>query len=205
MNRRDFLKLMAAGATPFAVSMLCNLPIDTLAPSASVKPTRTPKVGTPTATALPPSEGVTRTPGTVPAPAGGLGGNSNYYISGDCKPITGLSVTIDFEKDVVTDIGFSIQLNAYSPQGANCAYQQYCMRVATSNGSPVDITASMENWPSDSFRKVANLPTPGDLVNTHNQPMLSLSEGKLPAGYKFTISLEYDQNQNVSGANYLVV
>ena len=214
MNRRDFLKLLAAGATPVAAAILCGLPVNTLAPSATVTPTVSPQGSLPTATVLPqgniPTKNVsplraTPTPGPVPAPDGRLGSNSNYYLSSDCNPIRGLSVTVEVTKDITSDIGFSIQLNCYSPQGANCVYQQYCMLIATSNGSPVKISASAENWPSDSFRQSLNVPAPSDLLNTHNQPMLDVPTATLPAGYKFTISLTTDKDHNVNGATYLIV
>ena len=35
--------------------------------------------------------------------------------------------------------------------------------------------------------------------------MLTLPGATLPAGYKFTISLEYDKDQNVNGAKYLII
>ena len=203
MNRRKFFKLMAAGVTPLAISMLCNLPIETSAPTATVKPTRTPKVGTPTATALPPS--ATPTVGPVPAPTRGLGSNSNYLIYSDCDPIMGLSVTVEVTKDIKTDIGFSIQLNAYSPQDANCVWQQYIMMFTTSNSSPLRILQMVDNWPSDSFRQSLNLPTGSDLINTHGQLMLTLPGATLPAGYKFTISLTNDKDHNVNGVTYLIV
>ena len=203
MNRRNFLKLMATGATPLAISVLCNLPMDTSAPTATAKPTHMPKVSTPTATALPPS--ATPTIGPVPAPTRGLGSNSNYLIYNDCDPITGLSVTVEVTKDIKTDIGFSIQLNAYSPQDANCVWQQYIMIFNTSNGSPLRILQMVDNWPSDSFRQSLNLPTGSDLINTHGQLMLTLPGATLPAGYKFTISLTNDKDHNVNGVTYLIV
>src|ERR1700689_2700546 len=63
----------------------------------------------------------------VPAPRGGLGGHSNYFLYSECKPVTGLSVAIKVTQDIVADFGFSFQLNDYSPRGANSAYQQYCI------------------------------------------------------------------------------
>ncbi len=204
MNRRNFLKWMAAGATPFAVSMLCNLPMDTSARTETVKPTRITKVGTPTETALPPS--ATPTDGPVPAPNRGLGSNSNYLIYNDCDPITGLSVTVEVTKDIKCDIGFSIQLNGYSPQDANCVWQQYVMEFDTSNGTPLKIHGGVDNWPSDSFRQSLSLPSGSDLINTHGGPlMLTLPGATLPAGYKFTISLTNDKDQNVNGVTYMIV
>ena len=141
MNRRKFFKLMAAGATPLAISMLCNLPLETLASSPTAKPifkpTSLPPSATPTETVVPPS--VTPTIGPVPAPHGGLGSKNNYFLYSDCNPVTGLSVTIDITKDIASDIGFSFQLNAYSPEGANCVWQQYGFTFHTTNHSPLQV------------------------------------------------------------------
>ncbi len=201
MNRRKFFKLMAAGATPLAISMLCNLPIDTSAPTATVKPTRTPKISTPTATALPPS--ATPTIGPVPAPHNGLGSKNNYFLYSDCNPVTGLSVTIDITKDMSSDIGFSFQLNAYSPEGANCVWQQYGFTFHTTNHSPLQVRAFVDNWPSADFMQSQGLGK-GNLIN-HYASMLTLPTDTLPAGYKFTIALKYDQDENVKGATFTIL
>src|ERR1700683_614701 len=58
-------------------------------------------------------------PGNVPARRGSWKSNVNYFIGGDCVPVLDLSVTIAVTQDIVADFGFSFQLNAYSPQGAN--------------------------------------------------------------------------------------
>src|ERR1700690_1159183 len=202
MNRRNFLKLIAAGATPLAVSVLCNLPLETLASSPTAKSTFTPKGGTPTATVLLPRS--TPTIGPVPAPAEGLGSNFNYHLHSGCNPVTDLSVTIDITKDIISDIGFGFQLNAYSPQGANCVWQQYFLSFFTSNNSPLQVYAWVDNWPSDSFRQAQNLPSGSDLINV-NKSMLTLPGATLPAGYKLMINLKYDQKENVNGVTFSIV
>ena len=205
MNRRKFFKLMAAGATSLAISMLCNLPLETLASSPTAKPTfkptRLPPSATPTETVVPPS--VTPTIGPVPAPHGGLGSKNNYFLYSDCNPVRGLSVTIDVTKDIASDIGFSFQLNAYSPTGANCVWQQYFMSFETQGNSPLKAYAWVDNWPSADFTQSQGLGK-GNLIN-HSKLMLTLPSATLPAGYKFTITLKYDKDGNVNGAIYTIL
>jgi hypothetical protein len=87
----------------------------------------------------------------VPAPHGGLEGRSNYFLAGDCKPVTNLSVTIKVTHDIVADFGFSFQLNAHSPQGANSKWQQYCVGLDTSKGPAPRLVGSVNNWPAKGF------------------------------------------------------
>ena len=116
MDRRNFLKLLTAGATPFAVSVLCNLPLETLVSSPTAKAILTP-------TNLPPS--VTPTIGPVSAPAAGLNGNSNYHLHSGCNPVTDLSVTMEITKEI--DFGhwlrlpvkLAIRLRTRTPSGSN--------------------------------------------------------------------------------------
>ncbi len=201
MNRRNFLKLIATGMTPFVASLLCNLPNDILPPSATVGPTLAPQGGIPTWTVSLPSG--TPSPGTVPAPHAGLGSNSNYFLYSDCNPVMGLSVTIDITKDIVSDIGFSFQLNAYSPQGANCVWQQYGFSFLTTNHAPLQARAFVDNWPSANFKQSQNL-GPGNMIN-HKEIMLNLPGDRLPSGYQLMINLKYDQNENVVGAAYTIL
>ena len=56
-------------------------------------------------------------PSPVPVPSRGLRSNSNYILFSECNPIRNLSVTIDITQEIVGSIGFSFQLNAYSPLG----------------------------------------------------------------------------------------
>ena len=201
MNRRNFLRWMAAGGTPLALSLLCNLPLDIFNSSPTPGPIASPPKGLPPKIASP--AGATPTTGPVPAPSGGLGSNSNYHLHAGCNPVTGLSVTIDITKDIVSDIGFGFQLNGYSRQGANCVWQQYFFALGTTNHSPLAVRAWIDNWPSESFRQSLNLPHGSDLIN-HAELMLKLPGSILPAGYKFTINLKYDKNDNVNGAAFII-
>lgn len=70
----------------------------------------------------------------VPPPRAGLGSNHNYYLYNGGKPIHGLVVTVEVTKDIICDdIGFHIQLNAYSPKDDNIhtVFQQYVMGWAS--------------------------------------------------------------------------
>jgi len=138
--------------------------------------------------------------GNVPAPRGGLEGRSNYFLSSECKPVRGLSVAIKVTQDIVADFGFSFQLNAYSPQGANSKWQQYCVGFDTSKGPAPQLVGSIDNWPAKGFDDLT-----GDLIN-HFVHLLTLPGPKrvLPAGYEITINLANDSNGNISGVTFIV-
>ncbi len=139
--------------------------------------------------------------GNVPIPGGGLKGRSNYFLASECKPVTGLSVTIKVTQDIVADFGFSFQLNAYSPQGANSAWQQYCVGFDTSKGPAPQLVGSVDNWPAKGFDDLT-----GDLIN-HFVHLLTLPGSKpvLPAGYEITINLADDSNGNITGVTFIVI
>ena len=143
-------------------------------------------------------------PGAVPAPARGLGSNSNYFLYSECKSVTGLSITIEITKDIISDIGFGFQLNAYSPIGANCVWQQYGLAMETADNSPLQLNVFVDNWPSPSFLQSQKLPAGSDLIN-YRRPLLNLPGATLPAGYKITIALKYDKDDNVTGVTFTVV
>ena len=205
MNRRNFLKLMAAGATPLAVSLLCNLPLETLVPSPiAASPTAQ---STFTPIVLPPS--ATPTMGPVPTPIGGLGSDYNYYFSSDCNPITGLTITIDIIKDIViatpaTGIGFSFQLNTYPPAGANCNWQQYVFAFDLVNSSSLTCRGLLANFLTTEFLQKNNLDASMSYW-LNWQTMLTLPQASLPAGYKLILTLKNDENAQISGATYAVV
>jgi hypothetical protein len=132
---------------------------------------------------------------SVPAPAAGLGSNSNYILYSNCNPLINLSVTIDVTEDIVCEsssgsyIGFGFQLNAYSPPNETSAFQQY---VLTLWGN--ELIGWVDNWPI-SGPNIIN-----DFFNLTSSPNL-----EVPAGYQLTISLENDQNGNVTAATYVVI
>jgi len=207
MKRRDFLKWVAVSATSLTVTVSCAPLVQAIIPTQAAKsttlPTRLPPaaVPTPAPTTLPPA--AMPTSGPVPV-AQVLVGNSNYHLHSNCSPVTGLVVTTEITKDLVSDIGFSIQLNGYSPQDANCTWQQYGFVLSTNGDSPLDVIAFVDNWPSTSFGQKLGLPAGNNIIN-HREKMLTLPGATLPAGYKFIITLKYDQKENVNGVSYVVV
>jgi hypothetical protein len=131
----------------------------------------------------------------VPTPSSGLGSNSNYILYSDCNPLINLSITINVTQDIVCEsasgsiIGFGFQLNAYSPPSEMSAWQQY---VIACFGS--ELIGAVDNWPISGANII------NDSFN-----LTSLPSPKVPAGYQLTISLENDQNGNVTGATYVVI
>jgi hypothetical protein len=64
----------------------------------------------------------------VAPPSGGLIGNSNYVFYDNGNTLQNVAVTVDITEDLTGNIGFGLQLNAYSPAGANSAWQQFFSR-----------------------------------------------------------------------------
>jgi hypothetical protein len=133
--------------------------------------------------------------GPVPAPAAGLGSNSNYILSSNCNPLIDLTVAIEITEDIVwqsadgpTD-GFGFQLNAYSPQNETCAWQQYLIFL---NGT--ELTGGIDNWPLT-----------GDNIINDFFGLASLPAVTLSAGYVLEISLQNDDNDNVVAATYAII
>lgn len=130
--------------------------------------------------------------------AADLGSNSNYYLSSDCVPLQGVSVTIDITEDLVCQsasnrqLGFSFQINAYSPASLACAWQQYSIGNFQSpiSGGVHHRTANGQTLFEDLF----------DVL-----PLPDRSRTRLAAGYKLTISLDNDSLGNVVSATYLVI
>jgi hypothetical protein len=136
-------------------------------------------------------------PGPAAAPPFGLGSNSNYTLSSNCTPLLDVSVIIDVTEDIVcqsasgSQQGFGFQLNAYSPKGDACAYQQYVIALFGN-----ELTGAIDNWPVDVKS--------GDLF--HSFPSLtSLPEAKLPAGFILKILLENDKTGNIIGVRWVVI
>jgi hypothetical protein len=140
-------------------------------------------------------EGLSAASLTVPAPASGLGSNSNYIISSECKPLLGLSVAIDVTQDIVWKAssgpvsGFGFQLNAYSPPSETSAWQQYVILLLGTQ-----LMGAVDNWPI----------TGPNIINSFFN-LTNLAAVKIPAGYRLHISLLNDQSGNITGATYMVV
>ena len=145
--------------------------------------------------------GVSSGPDLVPAPAAGLGSNSNYILYSGCSPLVDLTVTITVTEDMVwkssapppgsnstPSDGFGFQLNAYSPAGELCAYQQYVIALIGT-----ELIGGVDNWPVDGTNLI------NDFFNLASLPSVAI-----PAGYVLQISLANDNNGNVVSVTYVV-
>lgn len=123
----------------------------------------------------------------APAPSAGLKSNSNYFLS-NCGNITGLSVLINIDGDMKSDIGFGFQLNAYSATHDNAdAAQQYVI-LCDSSGT---LWGWVDNWTSANQEVVNN-----------RQVIANLPSATLPAGYALEIVLTNDSSDRVTAATY---
>jgi hypothetical protein len=110
------------------------------------------------------------------------------------KPILDLSISICTSEDIVGNIGFGFQLNAYSPQHETCGWQQYVIAVINA----AELTGAVDNWPSDPL-------SAPNIINDFFALAPLGSPNILPAGTQLTIKLANDANGNVTGATYTVV
>jgi hypothetical protein len=123
----------------------------------------------------------------VAPPAAGLKSNSNYFLT-DCSDIQGLSVLINIDADMKSDVGFGFQLNAYSATNDNAdAAQQYVI-LCDSGGT---LWGWVDNWTSANQEVINN-----------RQKIASLPSATLPAGYTLQITLANDASGRVTGATY---
>lgn len=133
----------------------------------------------------------TPAPNPVPPPPSGLGSNSNYILYSNCQSLLGVSVSICVTEDIVSNIGFGFQLNAYSPKNETSAWQQYVIAVLNA----AELTAGIDNWPVS-----------GSNIINHCFSLCPLGGANtIPAGYRLTISLHNDATGNITGATYVVV
>jgi hypothetical protein len=125
----------------------------------------------------------------VPPPSSGLGSNSNYIFYSNCKPLLGLSVTIQVSEDIVcqsasgSTVGFGFQLNAYSPMNETSAWQQYVVALFGS-----ELIGAVDNWPLS-----------GNNIINDSFNLASVPNAKtLPAGYQLGITLHAAQTWRTS-------
>jgi hypothetical protein len=151
--------------------------------------------------------------GMVEPPRHGLGSNSNYLLASDCQNLRGVSVAIEIAEDLVSNIGFGFQLNAYSPKPPShlkppthprpkhprCAWQQYLLTFKR----PVVAKSPAPPWPLFGVAELWREETSG-LKNVTNDPveLMSRSDGKLPAGCRLSIALEADGEDSISGVTF---
>ena len=157
-------------------------------------------------------------PAELAPPPQNFSSNHNYILYGGGQPIRGLTVTIDVAEEIDAPTGLNLQLNCYSPTGANCVYQQYCMGI-----DPKYVTRlgwSNENFPSREYRWVLHNrngltcrvsdPTEqtckGDIFNMHGVvgffPRIT---NRLPAGAKLIWELIDNGDGAIVGAQYTFV
>ncbi len=145
--------------------------------------------------------------------------NHNYFLYAGGAPIQGLTVTIEVTADMVSPTGLNLQLNAYSPAGANCTWQQYCMGMSPKHETRLGW--SNENFPSADFRwKLHNtvgspcgVPAPtektckGDIFN-HNTGEVGIfpsMTNRIPAGSRIIWELISGASGEILGATYSFV
>ncbi|RKT14295.1 hypothetical protein B0G69_7544 [Paraburkholderia sp. RAU2J] len=129
-------------------------------------------------------------PAAVAAPSGGLGSNSNYFLS-NCNGITGLQVDINVTQDITGSDGFGFQVNAYSGSGAYDGAQQYLIYLDP-NSSPPQLYCMVDNWQTGSTQLINNIVS-----------LATLPSHTLPAGYQLSITLQNDASGNITGATYV--
>jgi hypothetical protein len=134
----------------------------------------------------------------APEPPAGLGSNSNYMFSSDCKPLIDVTVTIDLTQHVAllgngppshgesSFSGYGWQLNCSSPKHETDVFQQYV--IALVDG---ELIAQVNNWKNVHHQ----------LVN-QAQGLTGLSA--VPAHWKLRIALRNDDRGNVTGVTFTV-
>ncbi len=127
-------------------------------------------------------------------PPSGLASNFNYIFDSNCTNLLGVTVTFDVTHDILSNNGFTVQVNAYGARGVASGWQQYGFQIQSSQ-----INGFVNNWP------VNPTATPPDYFLLDTFGIVSLPSPTLPAGYRLTVALTYDTAQNVTGAIYTVV
>jgi hypothetical protein len=133
---------------------------------------------------------------TVPPPSA-FGGNHNYILSSDCKPITDVSVTVHATQKIVGPKGLGVQLNANSPppppgaspKDAPAGWQQYMMGIGYRPAF---------NW------AIQNFGSSGILYQGGDPYLVPMRNVIWPAGYTLKISLRNDPKGNVTSAEFVV-
>jgi hypothetical protein len=134
---------------------------------------------------------------TVPPPSP-FGGNRNYILSSDCKPMTDVSVTVHATKQIVGPKGLGVQLNANSlplpspnapPKDSPAVWQQYMMGI----GYRPAFNWALQNWGAH-----------GMLFGGGEPYLVPMRNVTWPAGYTLRISLKNDPKGNVTGAEFFV-
>jgi Hemopexin len=135
----------------------------------------------------------------APEPHSGLGSNSNYIFSGDCKPLLDVTVTIDLTQhiallgngppsdDLSSVSGYGWQLNCFSPTHETDVIQQYVIQLVDGH-----LYGTVNNWKNAHEA----------LVNQWQ--LLLFFIDTVPAHWKLRIALRNDDPGNVTGVTFTV-
>ena len=135
---------------------------------------------------------------SAPAPwykVPGLTSNNNYFLADGGTALTGVTMTMIFDTDFVSSAnGYSFQLNGYSTEGKGITtkWQQFVIYVSPGDSQ---FYARIETWSGTSL---------SDLLNSIDIKLISLPNGKIPAGYQMTMAPSTDAGNNVTGATFTV-
>jgi hypothetical protein len=142
---------------------------------------------------FPGNSGQDYVPPPVIGPCAGLGGNTNYALQNNCNALKNPGVSISITEDIVIESGggFGFQLNAFSPQGQVCDWQQYILLVYT---NPTRVVWQVDNWGLNLSKNIIN----------SSGPLATFSSGTIAAGLKFSIVLNTDNNNNVVSVDFSV-
>jgi hypothetical protein len=137
----------------------------------------------------------------VTPPSTGLGSDSNYFFQNNGDNIEQLSVTIAIEEDLVSENGWTVQLNGYSSQtdSLTWVWQQYSIGLDP-NG--VSFGGFICAWEDPSETNNFN-----DLLLSFQQGfnVTTLSESQIiPAGTQFFILLNNDDSGTITQATYAI-
>ena len=123
----------------------------------------------------------------VPPPSAGLVSNSNYYLT-NCNHITGASVSINIDEDLSSEIGLSLQLNAYSAaHNDGDSAQQYVIILDSENVL---------------WGQVENFTAFGEVLVVYRLQITSFNTPSIPKGSLLQISLANDSSDRITGVTF---
>jgi hypothetical protein len=135
------------------------------------------------------------------APDLGLGSASNYFLAGaNNATLTDLSLRVQVTQEIVGSDGFSFQLNTYSTKSVS-AWQQYFISFKPYSSTLYAVANCWHGPPQNSTPFIDP-----DMVSLVQLPKQTTPlPSQLPAGYALEISLQNDENANITGAQYRVL
>jgi hypothetical protein len=145
-----------------------------------------------------------------------LSSNSNYLLSNGCQNIQGLKISFLVTEPMIATVtgtnsvgGFTIQLNAYSPNNVTPAGGSYWMQYifwihGDNNPGGNQIDTQVEYWNFNDPNLCANNAPSGENVCGGQNIVSGRDSTTIPAGYLFEIALNDDSNGNVTSATFTV-